>query len=57
MPKATWEQLNSIIHKIKWNLEKVVEVERLCTALKNELKQELEELEKMVLQELEGDNE
>lgn len=53
MPKTTWEQINSIIHKVKYNLNKVVEVERLCQQLKEELAQELGELEDIILQQIE----
>jgi len=54
-PSMTWEQLDKIIHKVKYNLEKVVEVEKLCRTLKKEMLKELDELHNIILQQLNGD--
>lgn len=56
MPKVDWNHINTIIHRVKYNLEKVVEVERLCTQLKDELRKELIELEDIILEQVNGED-
>lgn len=52
MPKFKWEEMNSIIHNCKGALEKAYKIEIAARKLREEISEELENLNSIILEQV-----